>query len=154
MANANSNNPNTTFTEFNQPPDLGKEFNHPGKAANNPKGKANAEENPIIPMVGFNTFPPTAACTSRVPIIGPVHENETSDKVKAIKKMPNNPPFSLAVSALLTQLLGKVISNAPKKEAAKNTKSPKKIRLNHTFVDNAFNESAPNIPVTNEPKIT
>ena len=51
-AKANSRKPRTTFTEFNQPPDLGSEFNQPGKAANNAKGKAMANEKPNIPMIG------------------------------------------------------------------------------------------------------
>ena len=52
IANANSKNPNTTFTEFNHPPDLGSVFNQPGNAANNPNGNANASANPVIPMMG------------------------------------------------------------------------------------------------------
>ncbi len=51
-AKANSKNPNTTFTVFNQPPDLGKEFNQPGNAANNANGMAKANENPNIPTIG------------------------------------------------------------------------------------------------------
>ena len=51
-AKANSKKPSTTFTEFNQPPDLGIEFNHPGKAANSANGKAIANEKPNMPMIG------------------------------------------------------------------------------------------------------
>ena len=33
IANAISKNPKTTFTEFNQPPDFGKDFSHVGNLA-------------------------------------------------------------------------------------------------------------------------
>ena len=56
-ANANSMNPKTTFTLFNQPPDLGKLFNQDGNNASNPKGKANANENPNIPIIGLSAPP-------------------------------------------------------------------------------------------------
>ena len=39
-ARANSKKPKNTLTVFNQPPDLGKEFNQPGKAANKVNGNA------------------------------------------------------------------------------------------------------------------
>ena len=72
-AKANSKNPRTTFTVFNQPPDLGKEFNQPGNIANNIKGKAKAREKPNIPTTG--AIPPLeAASTNKVPTIGPVQE--------------------------------------------------------------------------------
>ena len=48
-ARANSKKPKNTLTVFNQPPDFGNEFNHPGKAANKANGSANASENPNIP---------------------------------------------------------------------------------------------------------
>src|SRR3954468_12587678 len=76
-AKAISKNPKTTFTEFNQPPDFGKEFNHPGKAANNPNGKANANAKPNMPQKGPPSPPPAAASTRSVPMIGPVQLNET-----------------------------------------------------------------------------
>src|SRR5690554_7728041 len=75
-ANANSKNPKNTFTVLSHPPDFGREFIHPGKAANNPKGKANASEKPNIPTKG--AIPPRdAASTNNIPIMGPVHEKET-----------------------------------------------------------------------------
>ena len=51
-AKAISKNPKVTLTEFNQPPDCGKEFNQPGKAAKSANGKAIANENPSIPIIG------------------------------------------------------------------------------------------------------
>ena len=94
-AKANSKNPSTTFTVFNQPPDLGKEFIQPGKAANRPNGSANANEKPNIPTNG--AIPPIVAdSTSKVPTIGPVQEKETSANASAIKKIPIIPPLSEA----------------------------------------------------------
>ena len=92
-AKANSRKPKTTFTVFNQPPDFGNECNHPGNIANNINGKANANENPNIPIIG--AIPPfDAASTKSVPTIGPVQENETIAKANAINKIPIIPPRS------------------------------------------------------------
>jgi len=78
---------------LSQPPDLGKEFIQPGKAANTEKGSAMANENPSILMTG--AVPPCAAAATRaVPTIGPVHENETIASANAIKKIPISPPLS------------------------------------------------------------
>jgi hypothetical protein len=85
-----------TFTTLSHPPDLGMEFSQPGKAANSPKGSARATLNPVMPMIGPITPPFTAASTSKVPMMGPVHENDTSERVNAMKKMPSSPPRSLA----------------------------------------------------------
>ena len=133
-ANANSRNPRVTFTVFNHPPDEGKEFNHPGNAANKAKGMANAKENPNIPAAGPSNDPFDPASTNSVPIIGPVQEKLTKLKVNAIKNIPSIPPLFDALSALFTQLDGKVISKAPKKLAAKMTNRAKKAKLNHGLV--------------------
>ena len=86
-------NPRTTFTVFNHPPDFGNAFNQPGKAANNENGSAIAIENPNIPTIG--AIPPfEAASTNNVPTIGPVQENDTMAKAKAMKKIPIKPPLS------------------------------------------------------------
>ena len=63
---------------------------------------------------------------SKLPTTGPVHENETSTKVNAMKNIPTIPPRSEALSALLIHEAGRVISKAPRKEAAKITKMRKK----------------------------
>ena len=86
-ASAISKNPSVTLTEFNQPPDCGREFNQPGNAAKIANGIAIASEKPNLPMIGPK-YPPEAASTKRVPTIGPVQENETKAKVNAMKKMP------------------------------------------------------------------
>src|SRR6187549_4033805 len=127
-ARASSTKPRTTLTAFNQPPDFGKEFNQPGKKANNVKGIANARENANIPTIGFRNSPP-AEETKMLPTSGPVHEKDTSTKVKAIKNTPANPPFSAWVSILLINVPGNVISNSPKKDKPKTTNTAKKIKL-------------------------
>ena len=53
--------PKTTFTEFNQPPDLGRLLNFDGKNAKNPNGRATATEKPNIPMIGRKTEPRAAS---------------------------------------------------------------------------------------------
>jgi len=127
--NANSKNPKLTLTEFNHPPDLGNVFNHAGNIANNANGTANATENPSIPTSGPILLPPPAACTNNVPMMGPVQEKDTMARVKAMKNMPIKPPRSEALSALLAQEDGRVISKAPKNEIANVTNTPKKRRL-------------------------
>ena len=108
-AKANSTNPKNTFTEFNHPPDCGKEFNHLGKMANKVNGKANAIEKPNIPNKG-PLIPSWTTPKISEPIIGPVHENETNAKVNAMKKIPTKPPLEDNLSVLFAHELGKVIS--------------------------------------------
>src|SRR5690606_38475454 len=120
IAKANSKNPKETFTVFIQLPERGKVLSHPGNAANNPNGKANANENPNIPIKGPVLLPPMEASTSKVPIIGPVQLNVTKHNVNAIKKIPIKPPDLLDFASIaLTNLEGNRISKAPKKEIAK-----------------------------------
>ena len=61
----------------------------------------------------------------------------------------------LVASALLSTALlhfdGKVISNAPKKDAAKTISIKQNKILNTALVDNAFKALAPNINVTAKP---
>src|SRR5210317_2196871 len=72
-AKANSINPKTTLTVFNQPPDFGNEFNHLGNMANNVNGKANARPKPLIPKVNWVAPPSTdKELPNNVPNIGPV----------------------------------------------------------------------------------
>ena len=153
-AKANSKNPRVTFTVFNQPPEEGKEFNQPGKAANRVNGIASARAKPNIPTAGPSKDPPEAALTSSDPIIGPVQEKLTKLKVNAMKKIPTIPPLLEASSALFTQLEGKVISKAPKKLAAKITKRAKNARLNQGFVAIWFKASDPKMTLTARPSAT
>ncbi|GHT56814.1 hypothetical protein AGMMS49982_23850 [Bacteroidia bacterium] len=123
-----------------------------GKIANSANGIANAKPKPNIPTAGPAKLPMLAASTSKPPMIGPVHENDTSTSVNAIKKMLKMP---VVVSALLSILLdheaGKVSSNAPKNDTANSTSSAKKIRLNTALVDKSFSALAPNSTVTSSP---
>ena len=153
-AKASSKKPSTTFTVFNHPPDFGSEFNQPGKTAKSVNGIAKANENPNIPMIGPIQLPCVPASTNNEPIIGPVHENDTNDNVNAMKKIPTNPPLFEASSALFTHELGRVISNAPKKDIAKITKSTKNPKFTQGFVAKAFKASAPKATETNIPKRT
>ncbi|MNV33277.1 hypothetical protein D3C71_1246390 [compost metagenome] len=125
-----------------------------GNIANKPKGMARAMENPNIPIAGPNLSPFEAASTNNVPIIGPVQEKETNDKLKAIKNKPTKPPLSDLASILLTKELGKVISNAPKNEAANPTNNKKKMKLKMPLVESALSASDPNAIVIIIPKAT
>ena len=119
--------PRTTFTEFNQPPLLGIFLSIDGNHAKSVNGSAKAVANAAIVMIGIHK-PPFIDSMITVPTIGPVHENDTSTRVIAMKKIPIKPPFSAPASLLLTKLEGKVISKAPKNDAAKIMKIAKKMR--------------------------
>src|SRR5690606_41049785 len=93
-AKASSKNPRDTFTVFNQPPDFGISFKKAGKRAKIINGIARAIEKPNMPIAGPSKAPLETTSASKYPIIGPVHENETSAKVNAIKKIPISPPLS------------------------------------------------------------
>ena len=111
--------------------------------------------NPNIPMAGATTLPVVETCTNRKPIIGPVQEKETKESVNAIRKMLIKPPVDSALlSTALLHLEGKVISKAPKKEAAKTINIRQKRMLNTALVDKAFNALAPKIAVMANPKVT
>ena len=58
--------PKTTFTEFNQPPDLGRLLNFDREECKKSNGRATASEKPNIPMIGRKTEP-RAASTKTVP---------------------------------------------------------------------------------------
>src|SRR5688500_16674463 len=107
-ASASSIKPSTTFTEFSQPPDLGRLLSHDGKTANRVKGSANAIAKPNMPTIGRTVSPPAEA-TRMLPTIGPVQEKDTSTNVKAMKNTPAQPPLSACESTLVSQELGKVI---------------------------------------------
>ena len=79
--------PSTTFTVLSQPPDFGIFLSMVGKRANTVNGMARAIAKPVIPTTGPITLPRLAASTKRVPIIGPVQENDTITSVAAMKKM-------------------------------------------------------------------
>src|SRR5450759_491364 len=142
MLKASIMNPRATFIEFNHPPDLGMRFIIEGKSAKIVNGSANAKPNPIIPTVGLKTSP-LAASTSRAPIIGPVHENETITVVNPMKNAAKMPPLSTFESAPVTHLFGNRISNAPKNEVAKIMNNAKNIILGIQWVLNVLANPAP-----------
>ena len=145
--------PKVTFIIFIQLPDLGACFNHVGKSANNVNGKARATAKPNMPTAGPMKLPEVLTSTSKKPIIGPVHEKETSARVNAIRNILNSP---LVDEALLSTLLvhedGKVISNHPKNERAKTTRSKKKRILKTAFVASALRLLAPKMAVIARPR--
>ena len=74
-----SNRPNTTLTLFNQPPLWGKLLSQPGKAENNPNGRARADEKPSITAVGAAKDPvaaPARAEPTRGPGAGEGHNGQ------------------------------------------------------------------------------
>ncbi len=147
---ASSINPSTTFTEFSHPPDLGMLLSQRGKKANRVNGNAKARENPSMPMMGSSTCP-LADATRIAPTMGPVQENETSTRVNAIKKEPTIPPRSACESDLLISQLGRVISNIPRNEAAKNIKIRKNRILGSQWVLRKLAKLAPSVMATTVP---
>ena len=136
---ANSRNAITTFTELSHPPLFGSPWSMLGNMAKMEKGRAKAKAKPNIPNAGPRYCPIEAACTRSVPMMGPVHENETSTNVNAMKKRLTKPVVeSLLLSILLVHLEGRTNSNAPKKDTAKSTNRAKKIRLKTALVASSF----------------
>jgi len=140
--NASIMKPSTTLTELSQPPDLGSLRITEGNNANIVNGMANASPNPSIPTVGLSTSP-VAASTSSTPIMGPVQLKDTITVVRPMKNEESIPPLSALESAPLTQLFGRTISNAPKKDTAKMTKSRKNIVFGIQWVLRVFANPAP-----------
>ena len=103
---------------------------------------ANARPKPNIPMVGLRTSP-DAASTSSAPTIGPVQENETITVVSPMKNDASKPPLSALESAPATHLLGRTISNAPKKDIANRTNREKKSILGIQCVLRVLAKPAP-----------
>ena len=85
-------------------------------------------------------------------MIGPVHENDTTTKVSAIKKMPIKLPEPALLSALLDHELGNPISKAPKKEIPKIKNKRKNIMLAIQLVAKLFNAVGPKITVIKKPR--
>ena len=153
-ANANSRKARVTLNVFIQPPDLGNFFSTDGNMAKSENGNAKANAKPSIPIAGASIDLP-AASTSKVPMIGPVQENDTITNVNAMSRMLRKPVvlLDLLLSAVDHEL-GRVISNAPKKDAANTTKIKKKMILTTALVLSALSADAPKISVTNRPNPT
>ena len=133
-------NPRTTFTEPSQLPLLSF-LSSDGTIAKIVKGNANATENASIVTIGVQNSP-CVDFMSTEPTIGPVHENDTRTSVNAIKKIPARPPLSEFLSLLFTSEDGRVISNAPKKDAAKTMNTMKKMMFGSQCVASQLNMSA------------
>ena len=115
-------------------------------------GMDNANANPNIPIAGPIAVPIEAACTNKVPIIGPVQENDTKTSVNDMKKMLSTPVVESALlSNLLVQEAGSTSSNAPRKEIANTTNSKKNRMLKIALVERSFKALAPKIPVISNP---
>lgn len=153
-ANANSTNASTTFTEFNHPPDFGSCFIAVGNRANRANGIANARAKANIPTAGPTVTPDVAASTSKNPIIGPVHENDTRARVNAINSIAMNPVVESAfASSFVVHFAGSSRLNAPKNDAANSTSSRAKNILKKALVDKSFSALAPNSVVINSPSV-
>ena len=122
--------------------------------ANSVKGIAMATENPSIPMVGASMLPVDAASTSRNPMMGPVHENDTMVSVSAMKNIPPSPAAAALRSVPVLHPEGSVISNSPKKDNANATNIRKKSMLTMAFVERAFRALAPKMRVISNPSAT
>ena len=110
---------------------------------------------PSIPMVGARMLPCVLTATNRNPMMGPVHENDTKVRVKAMRKMLSIPlVFSDFWSILLLHDDGRVSSNAPKNEAANTTNRAQKKILNTALVERALRALAPKSMVTTNPNRT
>src|SRR5918993_406075 len=106
-ARASSRKPKTILTDVSHPPERGREFNQLGNKANNPKGKASARPNPVMPIVSCIAPPLVERDPARSePNIGPVHEKDTRASVSAIKNMPPRPPVPALESALFAKTPG------------------------------------------------
>ncbi|OQB30175.1 MAG: hypothetical protein BWY08_01329 [Bacteroidetes bacterium ADurb.Bin174] len=140
---------------MSQPPDFGSDFNHDGNIANKVKGTASATAKPSIPTAGASIEPDVDTSTSKVPIMGPVHENETSTSVKAINKILMKPAVESALaSSFVDHEAGSVISKAPKNDMAKTTSNAKNNKLNTALVDILLSALAPKMSVINIPSVT
>ena len=134
---------------------MGADFSSEGNRAKRVKGMANARAKPNMPTAGATISPCVLTATSRKPMMGPVHENDTSVRVKAMKKMLTMPVVDeLAELILLLHDEGSVMSKAPKNEAAKATSMAQKMRLNTALVLRALSELAPKMRVTARPSVT
>ena len=125
-ANASSTKPNVTFSVFSQPPELGSFSRNFGNIANKAKGSPSAKPKPPIPTV--NCQAPESAVrepANKDPKIGPVQENETIARVRAMKNIPANPPTDSLLVEDAAHEDGKVKSKNPKNEKA-NIKNIKK----------------------------
>ena len=148
---ASSRKAKTIFTEFSQPPDF-MFFSTDGKKASSVNGKAKPMPKPNIDTKPIQRLVVEVAnSTNAALIMGPVHENDTSTVVKAMKNGAIRPPLSAWASEALTHFSGILISNSPKKESEKMKKITKKIRFGMPWVPIKLSESGPNTSESRAP---
>ena len=133
--------PSTTLTLLSQPPLLGSFLSTDGKKARSANGRAKAMEKASMVTMGVQNSP-WVLLIRTVPTMGPVQLKLTSTRVSARKNTPRRPPLSLLESALVVHFEGKVISNAPKNDAANTMKITKKMMLGSQWVDSQLKMSA------------
>ena len=133
--------PSTTLTLLSQPPLLGSFFSAEGKRASRANGRAKAMEKASMVTMGVQNSP-WVLLMSTVPTMGPVQLKLTSTSVRARKNTPRRPPLLLFASALVVQLDGRVISKAPKKEAANTMKMTKNRMFGSQWVASQLKISA------------
>ena len=104
-------------------------------------GRAKAIENASMVTIGSQNSP-CVDLMSTEPTIGPVHENDTSTSVSAMKNTPARPFLSAPLSLLFTSDCGSVISNAPKNDAAKIMNTMKKMIFGNQCVESQLKMSA------------
>ena len=140
---------------FIHPPERGSFLSHDGNRANNVNGMARAMAKPSMPMAGPRLLPWLAASTSSVPMMGPVHENDTMTSVKAMKNRLSRPVVrSAAASTRFDHESGNLSSKAPKNEMANSTNNRKKMMLHTALVAKALSALAPKMALTARPSAT
>jgi hypothetical protein len=112
-----------------------------------------AMEKPRKPMMGPSLSFCLLTSTSKFPIKGAVHENDTSTNVRAIKKIPEKLLRLALESTLLVNAEGTVISNAPRNEIPNKTNNPKTKRLKIALLEIWYRVLLPKIIVSNKPKM-
>ena len=133
-------NPSTTLTLPSQLPLLSLPRSV-GNIARSVNGRAKATEKASIVTIGAQNSPLVERMRTD-PTMGPVQEKDTSTSVSAMKNIPASPLRSLPLSALSVQRDGRVISKAPKKEAAKTMKITKNRRFGSQWVESQLKMSA------------
>ena len=134
--------PRTTLTLLSQPPLFPFIFfRSDGNIARTVNGSANATENASIVTIGVQNSP-WVDLIRTVPTMGPVQENDTSTRVRAMKNIPPSPFPPDFASLLFVRLEGSSISNAPKKDAANTMNMMKNSRLGSQCVASQLNMSA------------
>ena len=87
-------------------------------------------------------------------MMGPVHENDTSASVNAMKKMLSRPVVVSAFESMeLDHFDGRVMSKPPRNEMPNTTSRAKNARLNHALVASSLSFDGPKISVMAMPRV-